>query len=140
MFSKNDHLDLLAYTDANWAGDRDDRRFTSRYFTLLGGNLITWKSKKRKVVVLSSAEAKLRGIAKGLTEIIWLKKLLSELHLPLTKTCKLFCDNKVAISIFGNSVQHDHTKHVENDRHFIIGETREKGYKSSFCQIKGSIS
>ena len=99
LFRKNDHLDLLAYTDADWAGDRDDRKSTSGYFTLVGGNLVTWKSKKQKVVALSTVEAEFRGIAKGITEIIWLKKLLSELHFPLTKTCKLFCDNKATISI-----------------------------------------
>ena len=46
MFRKNDHLDILAYIDADWAGDRNDKRSTSRYFTLVGDNLITWKSKK----------------------------------------------------------------------------------------------
>ena len=119
FYRKNGHLDLLAYTDANWAADRDDRKSTSRYFTLVGGNLITWKSKKQKVVSLSSAEAEFRGIAKGITEIIWIKKLLSELHFPQKKACNLFCDNKAAISIFKNPVQHDRTKHVEIDRHFI---------------------
>ena len=41
LFKKNDHLDLLAYTDVDWARDRDDRRSTSGYFTLVGGNLVT---------------------------------------------------------------------------------------------------
>ena len=66
LFRKNDHLDLLAYTDSDWAGDRDNRRSTSEYFTLVGGNLITWKNKKQKVVALSSAEAKFCGISKGI--------------------------------------------------------------------------
>uniref|UniRef100_A0A803LPC8 Reverse transcriptase Ty1/copia-type domain-containing protein n=1 Tax=Chenopodium quinoa TaxID=63459 RepID=A0A803LPC8_CHEQI len=59
-FDKNDHLDLIAYTDADWAGDRDGRKSTSGYFTLVGGNLVTWRSKKQKVVALSSAEAEFR--------------------------------------------------------------------------------
>ena len=41
LFLKNDHLDLLAYTDADWAEDQDGRRSTSRYFTLVGGSLVT---------------------------------------------------------------------------------------------------
>ena len=45
-FKANRHLDLVAYTHANWAGDRDDRKSTFSYFTLLGDNLVTWKSKK----------------------------------------------------------------------------------------------
>ena len=119
FFKKNGHLDLVAYTDADWAGDRDSRKSTSGYFTLVGGNLVTWRSKKQKVVALSSAEAEFRGVAKGITEILWLRKLLHELGFPSTEACKLFCDNKAAISISENPVQHDRTKHVEIDRHFI---------------------
>ena len=53
----------MIYIDADWAGDRDDKRSTSSYFTLVGGNLVTWKSKKLKVMALSSPEAEFRGIA-----------------------------------------------------------------------------
>ena len=41
LFRKNDHLNLLAYIDADWARDRDDRRLTSGYFTLVRGKLVT---------------------------------------------------------------------------------------------------
>ena len=41
LFGKNDNLDLLAYTDADWAGDIDDRKSTSGYSTIVGGNLVT---------------------------------------------------------------------------------------------------
>ena len=67
FYKKNGNLDLLANVDADWAGDRDDRKSTFGYFTLVKGNLVTWKSKKQKVVALSSAEAKFRGIAKEIT-------------------------------------------------------------------------
>jgi hypothetical protein len=117
FFGKNGHLDLVAYTDADWAGDRDSRKSTSGYFTLIGGNLVTWRSKKQKVVALSSAEAEFRGVAKGITEILWLKKLLCEVNFSSSETCTLFCDNKETIDISENPVQHDRTKHVEIDRH-----------------------
>uniref|UniRef100_A0A803L1U3 Mitochondrial protein n=1 Tax=Chenopodium quinoa TaxID=63459 RepID=A0A803L1U3_CHEQI len=42
-FGKNDSLDIIAYTDADWAGDRDGRKSTFGYFTLVGGNLVTWR-------------------------------------------------------------------------------------------------
>ena len=58
LFSKhNNILEVCGFTDADWAGNITDRRSTSGYFTFVGGNLITWKSKKQKVVARSSAEA-----------------------------------------------------------------------------------
>ncbi|RVW53051.1 Retrovirus-related Pol polyprotein from transposon RE1 [Vitis vinifera] len=55
MFSKNDHVRVDGYTDVDWARNISDRKSTSRYFTFVGGNLVTWRSKKQKVVALSSA-------------------------------------------------------------------------------------
>ncbi|GKC90984.1 putative ribonuclease H-like domain-containing protein [Tanacetum coccineum] len=70
LFRSNEHLNIQMYTYADWAGDKGTRRSTSGYFSLVGGNLVTWRSKKQKVVSLSSAEAEFRGIAKGLAEAL----------------------------------------------------------------------
>nr|BAK64102.1 gag-pol polyprotein [Eustoma grandiflorum] len=119
LFKNNGHLNIEAYTDADWAGSQIDRRSTSGYFTLVGGNVVTWRSKKQKVVALSSAEAEYRGIVKGVSEVLWIRKLLQELGFPVTDPTCLMCDNKASISISENPVQHDRTKHVEIDRHFV---------------------
>jgi hypothetical protein len=71
------------------------------------------------VVALSSAEAEFRGMVKGICELLWLQRLLTELSFEPTSEMKLFCDNKAAIDIFHNPVQYDRTKHIEVDRHFI---------------------
>ena len=65
--------------DVDWAGVVDDRRSTCGYFTFVGGNLVTWKSKKQNVVARSSAEAEFRGMALGLCEALWLRLLLQDL-------------------------------------------------------------
>ena len=70
LFSKNNHLNIDGYTDADWAGNVIDRKSTSGYLTFVGGNLVTWRSKKQKVVALSSAETEFRGMAKGLCELL----------------------------------------------------------------------
>ncbi|CAL8167694.1 unnamed protein product [Prunus armeniaca] len=57
MFSKNGDLEVVGYTDADWAGFITDRRSASSYFTFVGGNLVTWRSKKQNLVSRSSAEA-----------------------------------------------------------------------------------
>lgn len=125
-YRNHGHLDIQIYTDADWAGSLIDRRSTSGYFALIGGNLVTWRSKKQKVVSLSSAEAEFRGIAKDVVEILWLKKLMDDLGLQVTLPTKLMCDNKASISISENPVQHDRTKHIEVDRHFIKEKIEDK--------------
>ncbi|KAJ0584756.1 putative RNA-directed DNA polymerase [Helianthus annuus] len=119
LFKPNGHLGTQLYIDADWAGDKGNRRSTSGYFTLVGGNLVTWRSKKQKVVALSSAEPEFRGIAKGITEVLWVRRLLTEIGFPPQETSKITTDNKAAIQISENPVQHDRTKHIEVDRHFI---------------------
>jgi hypothetical protein len=119
MFKKYGHSEIAGYTDADWAGSVSDRKSTAGYFTFVGGNLVTWRSKKQNVVTLSSAEAEFRGVVKGICELLWLQRLLTELGFEQTNEMKLFCDNKAAIDISHNPVQHDRTKHIEVDRHFI---------------------
>ncbi|CAL2237756.1 unnamed protein product [Prunus armeniaca] len=119
MFSKYGHTYVEGYTNADWAGSATDRRSTSGYFTFVGGNLVTWRSKKQKVVSRSSAEAEYRGMAHDVCELLWLRRLLRDLGFGPKKPMDLYCDNKAAIAIAHNPVQHDRTKHVEVDRNFI---------------------
>jgi len=104
MFQKHGHLNIRTHTDVDWTGNPNDKRSTSGYFTLVGGNLVKWRSKKQKVVVLSSAEAKFHGIAKGITEVLWIKKLIIEIGFPPQLPSQLKYDNKAPISISKNPV------------------------------------
>ena len=63
LFKKNDNHVLEAYIDVDYAGSLVDRRSTTGYCTFLGGNLVTWRSKKQNVVARSSAESEFRAIA-----------------------------------------------------------------------------
>jgi len=119
LYKKHENLKLECYTDADYAGDITDRRSTSGYCTLLGGNLVTWRSKKHNVVSRSSAEAEFRSMALGICELLWIKIILEDLRIKWEEPMRLYCDNKSAIGIAHNPVQHDRTKHVEVDRHFI---------------------
>jgi hypothetical protein len=139
LYTRQSSLQVECYTDADWAGSLDDRRSTSGYCTFVGGNIVSWRSKKQTVVARSTAEAEFRAMAHGLCEVLWLRILLTELGLFQGTPLMLYCDNKAAIDIANNPVQHDRTKHVEIDRHFIK-EKLDKGiicmpYVSSTSQI-----
>lgn len=140
MFRKNKHLRIDGYTDADWAENITDRKSTSGYFTFVGGNLVTWRSKKQKVVALSSAEAEFRGMAKGLCELLWLKELLKEIGYSSDSVMRLFCDNKAVTQIAQNSVQRDRTKHVEVDKHFIKEKLEAKIVQFSFVKSEEQLA
>lgn len=113
---------------------------TSGYFTFVGGNLVTWRSKKQKVVALSSAEAEFRGMTKGLCELLWIRRLLSEIGFTPKSRMNLYCDNKAAIAISQNPIQHDRTKHIEIDRHFIKQNLEEGVIWFPFVRSEGQLA
>ncbi|XP_019087495.1 PREDICTED: uncharacterized protein LOC109127346 [Camelina sativa] len=110
---------LVAYSDADWAGCPSTRCSTSGYCVFLGNNLISWSSKRQHTVSRSNSEAKYRGVANVVSEATWLHTLLLEMHIPLDRATIVYCDNVFAIYLSSNPVQHQWTKHVKIDIHFV---------------------
>nr|GEU33405.1 ribonuclease H-like domain-containing protein [Tanacetum cinerariifolium] len=110
---------LIACFDADWAGCLITQRSTPGYCVFLGDNLITWSSKRQHVTSRSSAEAEYRGVANDVAETAWVRNLLRELLMPLRTSTLVYCDNVSVVYLSCNPVQHQRTKHIEIDIHFV---------------------
>jgi hypothetical protein len=91
----------------------------TRRSVFLGANLVSWDAKRQPVVARSSAEAEYRVVANGVAKASWMRQLLHELHMPLQRATLVYYDNVSAVYLSSNPVQHQRTKHVEIDLHFV---------------------
>ena len=112
QYCKHGSKECIGYSDADWAGDLNNRRSTSRYLFQISGGAVTWKSKKQSYVALSTAEAECIALANAAKEAIWMRQLTTELGNIPTKATTIYEDNQVAISMTKNSQFHGRSKHI----------------------------
>ena len=110
---------LIAFSDADWAGNKDGYTSTSAHLVYYGPNLISWKSSKQKAVARSSTEAEYRSLANTAAELSWITSLLIELGVSSSSTPSILCDNLSATYLTHNLVYHTRMKHIAIDIHFV---------------------
>jgi len=109
---------LTGFIDFDWGGSGTDGRSTiDGCFSL--GSIISWMSKKKDPVALSSAEAEYVVACEVGKEVVWLRKLLLDLFgKPLDPTT-INCDNQSNIKMSEDLIFHARTKHINNKYHYI---------------------
>ena len=88
----------------------------------------------------SIVEAEFRGMTQDLCEMLWIRNVLKDLEMDYAKPMKLYCDNIAAIEIAQIPVQHDRTKHVEVDSHFIKEKFDQKIVWFPFVQSESQLA
>ena len=131
-----DNADLAGYSDADWAGDINDRKSTSGYVFMMSGSAISWRSKKQSSVALSTAEAEYIALSSATQEAMWLRHLFSSLMkeyqrcIPTT----IYEDNQSTICMTKNNQSHGRSKHVDIKYHFVREQVELETVKVIYCK------
>ena len=126
---------MTGFSNDDWAGSHSDHQHTSGYCTFVGGNLVTWRSKKQNVVACSSAKAKYRAMAHTNPKMLWVQCLLRDFGGVIPIPMQMCCDNQDAIFIANNPTFHERTKHSGVHFHFIQDLLMKKLIVTPFVQL-----
>jgi hypothetical protein len=107
-YPKGSTIDLIGYSNADWAGCKIDRKSTSRTSQFLGRSLVSWASKKQNSVALSTVEAEYIAAGHYCVQLLWMRQTLRDYGYKLSKV-PLLCNNESAIRMADNPVEHSRT-------------------------------
>nr|GEW95231.1 copia protein [Tanacetum cinerariifolium] len=117
-YLKDTAMALMANADADHAGCQDTRRSTYGSAHFLGDKLVSWSSKKQKSTAISITGAKYIAMSGCCAQILWMRSQLTDYGFDFNKI-PLYCDNRSAIALCCNNVQHSRSKHINIPHHFI---------------------
>ncbi|RVW16805.1 Retrovirus-related Pol polyprotein from transposon RE1 [Vitis vinifera] len=132
------HSDVACYTDADWAGNVDDRKNTSGGCFYIGNCLVVWMSKKQNSISLSIAEAEYIATGSCCSQLLWIKQILRDYRID-QGTIVVFCDNTSVINISKNPVLHSRIKHIDIKHHFICDLVEDKVVLLEYVPTEGQI-
>jgi hypothetical protein len=139
-FVKSSSVNLVGFSDSDWGGSDEGMMSTSGYCFAMGNSVFCWNSKKQSVVAHFTAEAENIAAYVAAKQLIWLRKMLSDLDCNHQNSTVLFCDNTSAIAISKNSVFHDMTKHMKIKFHAIRQFQQEGELELRYCTSEEQLA
>ncbi|GJV82604.1 retrovirus-related pol polyprotein from transposon TNT 1-94 [Tanacetum coccineum] len=104
-YPKGNNIETVVYADSDHAGDYLDRKSTSGIYTFVGCCLTSWLSKKQTALAISTIKAEYVSAGKACQQALWMKQALIDYDIRLDDV-PIMCDNKGAIDLSKNPVQH----------------------------------
>ncbi|XP_070011249.1 secreted RxLR effector protein 161-like [Nicotiana sylvestris] len=127
MYRKSKHLEVVGYSDSDFAGYIDTRKFTFGYLFQLAEGAISWKSVKQSVIATSTMEAEFVACFEATIHALWLQNLISghEVVDTITKPLKIYSDNSAIVFFSKNDKYSKDAKHMEL-KYFTVKEEVQK--------------
>ena len=122
-YRRSDQLEVIGYSDSDFAGCVDTRKSTFGYLFLLAGGAISWKSAKQSVIAASTMEVEFVACFEATVQGLWLRNFISGLEIvdSIAKPLKIYCDNAAAVFFSKNDKYSKGAKHMEI-KYFAVKE------------------
>lgn len=134
------NMNLVGYTDSDYAGDLNDRRSTSGFAFLVAAGAVSWASKKQPVVALSTTEAEYIAAASCACQCVWLRRVLEKIGFEEKTETVIKCDNSSAIQLSKHPVFHGKSKHIEVRFHYLRDLVNDGIVKLSYVPTEDQVA
>ncbi|GJS92280.1 hypothetical protein Tco_0774916 [Tanacetum coccineum] len=138
-YLKDSAIALTAIANADHAGCQDTRRSISRSIQLLGNRLVMWLSKRQKSAAISSTDVEYITLSDCCAQVLWMRSQLTNYCLGFNKI-PMYYDNKSAIALCCNNVQHSRSKHIDSRYHFIKEQVENGVVELYFVRIEYQLA
>ena len=138
--SEENEWNIEAFSDSDYAGDRDTRRSVSGYIILVNGCVVSWRSRSQRSVTLSSSEAEYVAASETVTEMIYIKQVLEGMGEKVKTPMKLNIDNVGAIYMAKNQAPGQRTKHVDVRYSFVKELIEKKEVEVNFVKSENNLA
>nr|GEX61621.1 copia protein [Tanacetum cinerariifolium] len=118
QYPNGSDIKTVVYANSDHVGDCVDQKSTSGICTFMGCCLTSWFSKKQTALAISTTEVKYVSAKKACQQALWMKQASVDYDIRLDDI-PVMSDNKRAIDLRKNPVQHSHTKHIKIRHHFL---------------------
>nr|KYP74792.1 Copia protein [Cajanus cajan] len=114
-YRRTDSLEVIGYSDSDFAGCIDTRKSTSGYVFMLACGAVSWSSRKQTLTATSTMEAEFVSCFEATSHGVWLKSFISGLRVvdSIAKPLKLYCDNSAAVFMAKNNKSGSRSKHID---------------------------
>ena len=110
-----DTLEVVGFSDSNYAGYVDDKKSTSGYIFMMAEGAVSWISVKQTLTTSSTMEVEYVVCCGATCHAIWLRNFISALEVvhSISILLKLFCNNSAVVSFSKNTMSTSRSKHID---------------------------